>query len=193
MDNKINCFKKKIATRISILSLLIAIILSPIAWYVSLERAEENIVGFAVEESKKLLANNHFFVGDASQAEINSVVKSLTGDLFDIAEVYDASGNKLAASSTRLGEEMESLLPKHNRPSNDNSKYEKYSLPNNQHVMSVFVPLRNNNEIIGYFEGVRFIPAWQDKLVTEDAVESSLMVCLAALICGLVLYPISSS
>ena len=47
----------------------------------------------------------------ASQA-----AETITGGLFDIAEVYDRDGNKLAESMTQDGQIIEPLLPKHGRP-----------------------------------------------------------------------------
>lgn len=48
-------FKRKVATQIATVSLILATIASPIAWFVARENAEESIVKFAMEESQRLL------------------------------------------------------------------------------------------------------------------------------------------
>jgi HD-GYP domain-containing protein (c-di-GMP phosphodiesterase class II) len=115
--------------------------------------------------------------------------------MFDIAEIYDAKGAKLAESMTKEGAAVESLLPKHGAPSYRESSYESLRLAGDAWVLRVFVPLRNSITdmslpITGYFEGVRVVPEWQRKQLFDRSLTAALMVCLASLLCGAVLYPV---
>lgn len=47
-----NIYKKRAALRIGLVSLLLAILGSPLAWLISRENAEEEVVLFAIEESR---------------------------------------------------------------------------------------------------------------------------------------------
>ena len=53
-----NAFNMRTAIRIAAVSVLLAGISSPIAWFVSLENEEESIVSLAMEESRHLLDFN---------------------------------------------------------------------------------------------------------------------------------------
>jgi len=115
--------------------------------------------------------------------------------LFDIAEIYDLNGHKLAESLNKDGERVEPLLPAHARPNYQTAIYENVSVPGNRWILRVFVPLRvslinTNSPITGYFEGVRIIPEWQQNQVYDTAFAVALMVCFASLFCGAVLYPV---
>lgn len=46
-----NAFNRKTATRIAAVSLLLAAVASPLAWFVARENAEQGTVAFAIEES----------------------------------------------------------------------------------------------------------------------------------------------
>jgi hypothetical protein len=62
-------------------------------------------------------------------------------------------------------------------------------------LLRVFVPLRTSATdakapITGYFEGVRVVPSWQQDQIFSDSLTMALMVGLASLACGAVLYPV---
>ena len=189
-----NPFQRKAASRIGAVTLLLATCASPVAWFVSRENAEKEVVAFAQEESRRVLAVQ----GSARSAEPLTAPQALqaahllTGGLFEIAEIYTADGEKLAESVTPAGHLLEPQLPKHGRPKYLNSFYENLVMPNAQSVLRVFVPLRETEKgpVTGYFEGVRVIPAWQHDQILSDAFIVSLMVCLASLLCGAAIYPV---
>ncbi len=176
-------FQRKTAMRIAAVTLLMAACASPLAWMVSRENAEEEVVAFAQEESRRVLA---------VQAQAQQAAQLLTGGLFEIAEIYDTKGKKLAESVTEAGEVLEKHLPGHGSPRYTEPFYESLSLPSGEWVLRVFVPLRAKEPgpITGYFEGVRTIPDWQSQQISSDAFIVSLMVCLASLVCGAVIYPV---
>lgn len=68
----------------------------------------------------------------------------LTSGMFDIAEVYDAQGNKLAEKVTTTGDLVESQLPHHPRPDYQDTRYENNGITlagNKRNAIRVFVPL----------------------------------------------------
>lgn len=192
-----NAFNKRTALRIAAVSLLLASLASPVAWFVARESAEEGIVSLASEESGRLLHRHNAIDLSGPNAKEHAKVAATTiaGGLFDIAEIYDAQGTKLAESLTQEGEAVESSLPKHGRPNYTQASYESLKLGGDLWVLRVFVPLRNSATdlslpITGYFEGVRVVPAWQHAQILDNSFVVALMVGLASLLCGAALYPV---
>ena len=192
-----NPFQKRTAFRIAVVSLLLASIASPIAWFVTRESAEESVVALAIEESGRLL--HHYdaihLSGPLAEAHAQLAAKTISGGLFDIAEIYDSQGKKLAESLTNEGLAVEPSLPKHGLPNYTEASYESLKLPNSVWLLRVFVPLRESATdmrlpITGYFEGVRVVPEWQRTQILSNAMTVALMVGLASLLCGAVLYPV---
>ena len=192
-----NTFRKRTAIRIGAVSFVLASLASPIAWYVALEGAEESIVSLATEESGRLL--HHFDATDmnGSNAVERAAIaaKTISGGMFDIVEIYNTQGSKLAESMTNVGKNVESAVPHHGKPTYTRASYESYKLAKDIWVLRVFVPLRNSESdltmpITGYFEGIRVMPAWQHHQIINNALTSALMVCLASLLCGAALYPV---
>lgn len=192
-----NTFQKRTAIRIAAVSILLASLASPIAWYVARESAEESIVSLATEESGRLL--QHYdavnLSGPDATAHAAVAAKSISGGLFDIAEIYDSSGRKLAESQTQEGAAVESSLPHHRVPKYTTASYESLKLSGGLWFLRVFVPLRSSATdmslpITGYFEGVRVVPPWQREQIFANSWTVALMVGLASLLCGAALYPV---
>jgi HD-GYP domain-containing protein (c-di-GMP phosphodiesterase class II) len=192
-----NTFQKRSAIRIAAVSLLLASLASPVAWFVARESAEESIVSLAVEESGRLL--HHYNAVDLSgpnaRSHATEAANTISGGLFDIAEIYDNSGGKLAESQTKEGAAMESRLPHHRVPNYTTASYESLKLSGDLWFLRVFVPLRSSATdmslpITGYFEGVRVVPSWQRKQIFANSWTVALMVGLASLLCGAALYPV---
>lgn len=193
-----NSFKKRTAIRIAMVSLILAALASPAAWYFSRENAEESIVSLAIEQSNKLLKAN---VGmDLTKPDAKAVAqaaaKRMTDGIFDAVEIYDASGNKLAEELTDDGHRVEPLLPTHITPSYDAPSYVSVQLTPSLWIVRVFVPLRFSatgipqGAITGYFEGIRVVPQWQVQQIQISSWTAALMVALSAIFCGGVLYPV---
>lgn len=192
-----NPFKKRAAIRIAAVSALLASIASPVSWFIARENAEESIVSLGIEESDGLL--RHFSaVGlnkPISAEQATMAAKSIAGGLFDVAEIYDSQGAKLAAASTPEGDVVEPLLPKHQAPSYSAASYKSLNLPDGHWVLRVFVPLRateraTTGPISAYFEGVRVVPQWQRDQLWFSSMIAALLAGLASLLCGAVLYPV---
>ena len=192
-----NAFKKRTAIRIAAVSLVLASLASPVAWFVARENAEESIVSLAIEESGRLL--HHFdavnLSGPDAAEHAAIAAKTISSGLFDIAKIYDRNGSKLAESLTKEGLAVESSLPKRDAPNYTAVSHESLKLVGNLRVLQVFVPLRDSATdmsmpITGYFAGVRVIPTWQKAQIFANSLTVVLMVCLASLLCGAALYPV---
>ena len=189
-----NNLNRRTAIRIGAVSLLLAAIASPLAWFVAREGAEESTVLLAMEESRRLL--HHFDAmalgGPEARQHAATAANAIAGGLFDIAEIYDPQGRKLAEVMTADGTAVEALLPKHGRPAYTAASYESLRLPDQRWVLRVFVPLQESSAtaITGYFEGVRIVPEWQHDQMLSNALAAALLAALASLLCGAVIYPV---
>jgi HD-GYP domain-containing protein (c-di-GMP phosphodiesterase class II) len=192
-----NQFNRRAAMRIAAASVMLACIVAPVAGWLATESAEEEVVALAVEESQRFL--RHYDAVDLAGAEAaqhaHEAAQTIAGGIFDIAEIYDRAGRKMAEAATDAGEQVESMLPKHGKPAYSISSYESLQLPDQRWVLRVFVPLRDREAgaaapITGYFEGVRVVPTWQREQIRNAAFGSALLAALAALLCGIVIYPI---
>jgi HD-GYP domain-containing protein (c-di-GMP phosphodiesterase class II) len=192
-----NAFQKQTALRIAAVSLVLATAASSLAWFVSREHAEEGIVLLATEESGRLLHQSDAIDlgGPQAKTHAEAAAKTIVGGLFDIAEIYDASGKKLAEAMTTDGEKIEALIPRHGIPNYRAATYDNLQLSGGQWAMRVYVPLRNSATdmsapITGYFEGVRLVPQWQSDQITTSSLTGALLAGLAALLCGLAIFPV---
>jgi HD-GYP domain-containing protein (c-di-GMP phosphodiesterase class II) len=187
-----NPFNRQAALRIAAVTLLLVVSSAPLAWLIAQERAEEAIVAFAREESQRLLMHYEVITSQGAQARLHAqeAANTLVGGLFEIVELYDEKGIKMAETVTPLGEQIEKHLPSHPMPGMTAPDYQ--SLKVGKHwILRVFVPLRlGDGPISAYFEGVRVIPEWQHAQIQRDAFTVAFMVSLAALLCGGVLYPV---
>ncbi len=188
-----NPFKRRAATRIAAVSLVLAAIASPLAWYVEQENAEQRTVSLAMEESRRLLG--HFDSVDLRSPEslphAEQAAQTLVGGLFDIAEIYDGQGRKVAEAMTEQGAGLEKRLSSHGTPAYAEPFYESLRL-DSQWVLRVFIPLQaeGGRVISAYFEGVRVVPDWQREQVLDNALVVALLVGLSALLCGAAIYPV---
>lgn len=194
-----NPFNRRTAIQIALASVLLAAVASPAAWFVAHRNAEQSTVSLAVEESRRLLHLHHFDTGALSGSKASEQARkasdALAGGLFDIAEIYNGNGQKLAMTMTDAGRLIEGQLPVHARPEKATASFESLRLNDKRWVLRVFVPLKDVAEgdsapISGYFEGVRVVSDWQRKQMFESALIAALMVGLASLLCGAVIYPV---
>jgi HD-GYP domain-containing protein (c-di-GMP phosphodiesterase class II) len=193
----VTSFRKKAALRIALVSLLLAAVASPLSWFVELEATEKGTVALAMEESGRLLHHHDAISlsGPRAAEHAAAAANTIAGGLFDIAEIYDRNGRKLAEAMTVEGEQVESLLPTHRAPVYRESSYESIHLGDGRWLLRVFVPLRDieadaTGPVTGYFEGVRVVPGWQKEQMLGSSLRVALMVCLASVLCGLALYPV---
>lgn len=121
-----NQFLKRTALRIAAVSIALASIASPVAWFVARENAEESVVSLAVEESARVLHEYRAFGLDSAEGQHNArkAAEIITGGLFDIAEIYDPQGHKIAESMSEQGAVIEHSLAGHGAPQYRQASYE---------------------------------------------------------------------
>jgi HD-GYP domain-containing protein (c-di-GMP phosphodiesterase class II) len=192
-----NAFNKRAAVRIAVVTTILAAVASPAAWLVAHEKAEADTVSMAIEESRRLLRHIDAaaLTGPDAAKYAARAADFLAGGLFDVAEIYDQEGNKLAVAMTREGAAVEALLPRHGPPDYRAARYEDMRFQAGAWTLRVFVPLEKTRgsgpvEIAGYFEGVRIVPAWQLEQIWGNAVRAALIAGFASLLCGAALYPV---
>ena len=192
-----NPFQRRAAWRIAAVSLGLAAVASSVGGLVALERAEETVVSLAMEESRRLLHHHDALdlVGPEAVAHARTAADTIAGGLFDIAEIYDRDGRKLAEAMTAAGAGIEPLLPVHGAPDYAQASYAETELPGDRWVLRVFVPLRadpggEQGPVTGYFEGVRVVPEWQRAQIFRQTWSAALLAGLASLLCGAALYPV---
>ncbi|WP_306602736.1 HD-GYP domain-containing protein [Azonexus sp.] len=192
-----NSFNTRAAKRIGAVSVLLALLVSPIAWHIARETAEQEAMSLAMEESQRILSHLDDFTLDSPQLrkQAQEAAMMITGGLFDIAEIYDGNGNKLAESTTEQGHLVEHQLPKHLRPNYLKPSYESIHLPDEVWALRIFVPLgqpssASSDKPLAYFEGVRIVPAWQKEEMQAGALTIALLVAAASLLCGMTIYPL---
>lgn len=192
-----NTFNRRTAVRIAIVSVLLAAVTSPVAWFVAHRNAEEATVSLAIEESGRLLRrfDTAALNGPDDIAQARTAAETLVGGLFDIAEIYNRNGDLLAEAMTAEGLAVEARLPHHRRPTYVSASHESLRLDDRRWILRVFVPLTGTGDpgqsaLTGYFEGVRVVPAWQREQMRANALNMALMAGLAALLCGAAIYPV---
>lgn len=194
-----NSFNRRTAVRIAAVSVLLAAVASPIAWFVGHTNAEKATVSLAIEESRRLLRLRHFdpveLSGPDAAEQAIRAADALAGGLFDIAEIYNQQGEKLAWAMTVEGAEVEAQLPTHAQPNYTAATFESFRLEDKRWVLRVFVPLKGvagsgSGEIAGYFEGIRVVSAWQREQMLAHALSAALIVGFASLACGAAIYPV---
>ena len=86
-----NNFQKRTAARIALVSILLACIASPIAWFVQRENSEEAIVELANEEAGRLLHRYDAFnlSGPDAVAHATTAAQVISGGMFDLVEISD--------------------------------------------------------------------------------------------------------
>ncbi|NMF91409.1 HD-GYP domain-containing protein [Aromatoleum petrolei] len=192
-----NSFNRRVAWRIGFISVLLGAVASLGAWVVAYKNAEDATVALATEESRRLLRHSDALElsGPDAGERARKAVKTLAGGLFDVAEVYNSHGEKLASAMTPEGQEIEAQLPSHPRPGSGESSHQSLKLDQGRRVLRVFVPLKGavdsgTAEVHGYFEGVRVLPPWQRQQMLIHALSGAVMVGLASLLCGATIYPV---
>jgi len=109
-------FNQKIALRIWIVSILLAIILGTVSWFLAINAAEELSKGFTIEAASNLIKKGDSFIGDQLMfpEEADRVVKNLVRyGIFDVVEIYSSDGNKLAEYGDAPSEVGHSMMGTH--------------------------------------------------------------------------------
>ena len=184
--------KSRVALGIGSVSIAVALVLSPVAWWISRMQAEETIVAMLLEASRQLLSLDSFRPeGDQAQAHAEQAASVLTAGLFDGVDISTISGTLLAKAMTPSGQAVVKELNPHRFAGDQPAYYERLRLAPNRWVLRVFVPLQSSNQsTIAYLVGVRLLPPWQIEQIKSDAFKTALAAALAVLLCGAAIYPL---
>jgi len=187
--------RRNAAIRIAGISVILALLTSITSWLVAREKAEVGVVSLVTEEAHRILLDRKAIDLSSDDAKINAskAAQILSDTLFDIAEIHSPNGEKLAESTSFNGSQIKPFLPSHHSSKYMTSYYEIILLPRDQWVLRVFIPLIDRSlggVVTGYIEGIRVIPDRQKHEILNSSLTTSLMVSLATLICGVVVYPV---
>ncbi len=190
-----NSYRRKAAILIALVSTALAIAASTAAWFVAQESAEQATVQLAVEESRRMIGQFDLLDLNGPDGELiaTRAASALAGGLFEIAEIYDQDGTLLADWSTSAGKRLESQINDHGSVLSQEPSYQTLYPPDGRWVLRVTVPLfdgASTDAPVAYFEGVRLVPDWQRQNMLDATLAAALMAALAAIACGLVIYPI---
>lgn len=198
-------FNRHPAYRIALVSIVLASLASPLAWWRAKAAAEETIVTLAADEAKRLLGLSGsrpgvFSYTDVNRQQVQAVADSIVGGLLDVVTIYDAQGRELAKSMSHPGTMIALELPRessrHTPPRYTQSHYKSLQSPyTNLWLLRVFVPQYQfaddpRSPIVGYLEGIRIMPQWQQNQIWHNSLLMALLVGIASLVCGAVLYPV---
>ncbi len=181
---------KQAFNRILIATLSLAILLGFASYLFELETIDERVVSLAQREaSVARFAIDRFKALQAlEQTEKQNLLKN-----FDLVELYDTQQRKLLELTTSLGEEIEAYLdtlPPHHFPKDESPHYERIELPSGQVVWQVLLPIFEQDELIGFLEGV-YHPTDEDMaLIYQQVAFTVLMVMVAVVLTAVILYPL---
>jgi HD-GYP domain-containing protein (c-di-GMP phosphodiesterase class II) len=185
-------FTRKALIRIMVSGTLIGILAGFVGWYIAVEGAEREAVDLAAEVSIETI--DHYQLTAVSHDNATLVAKQVTDNLifdwFDIVELYDAAGMKLAESLTEEGEAIENQIPSHKKPSYNEASYQRMELDSGAWALRIFIPIMQGAKIWGYMEGVRVVPEWQRNSISQYAMWVALIAAGAAWLCAIVIYPL---
>jgi len=190
-------FRQRTAWRIAVVSVLLAALASPLAWFIARHNAEQAVISLAWEEAGRLLQRYGSFALDGPNAaqQANAAAQTITSGMFDRVDIFNTQGQRLASAETTEGHALGTLLAPHERFDYTHTFYRSTKFDNGLWVLRVFVPLRNSTTdmslpITGYVEVARVMPEWQKAQILRAALTAALVVGLAALLCGAVIYPV---
>ena len=187
--------RRLVLRRLTLAWLLISALAGGLAFYLEIERVDDQVLRLAVDEAGKLTAATLPLLGHAdaaAQAQIQAGAEALARDHFIVVEVYDQGKLKLADATNPKYEWIEDILRQtgHAFPLGDERLYEKFWLKG-ELLLQVLLPLRDaDGRTLGYFEGVYLV----EQQVREDIVARIVgvlaLVLLGILATSLLLYPI---
>lgn len=181
----------------AIASLLLSLVLGIADYFFNVELIDQQVMARAEEESQRALKVLALLQQSASeveqrQAEIQEDL-SLLLQHFSIVELYDAHHRKLIESIEPNSEWVEDTLkdyPPHAFGQGKEVYYRRLTLKGIDFWQFV-APLNNEEGVTqGYFEGLYHLSHAEADSLFESSLLTAVMVALAVLISGLVMYPL---
>lgn len=180
--------------RIALVSVLMSVVLGVAQYFYQMENMDDRIVARAMEESYPALVVLRLLVAGHAQdsPELSEEIETLQRR-FSIIELYDINHKKWFDKVTKENEWVEDALetyPDHGFGQGDEPFYRRL-LINKIWFWQVVAPINNEQgQIEGYFEGVYHLSIGENDALYLSTLVSVLMVIVATLMTGLVMYPL---
>jgi len=188
-------YSRKLALRISTVSLAVAALAGLGAGLVAQDRGEDSLVAQTVEDTQRLLRQEAYRPeGVQATRNAQAAAQALAAAHFDVAQLYTAGGLLMAEQFSADGRALEQEIPtatgKGTR-SYTQPWFERRWLPGRRPLLRVFIPLRDERQMLtGYFEGARLVPDGQRARLVAEAQRAGWLAALAVLAGGVALYPV---
>lgn len=186
--------KSQAKWRILLVSIIMSVILGFAEYFYQMHMVDEQTIERATQESSKslqaLISLKQQNMNE--QDELDEILIGLQ-ERFVIVELYDAQLIKLVELvevNSRWVEDALKQLPPHGFGFGEEVLYRRLKL-HDQWFWQVVMPIKNTQGTLeGYFEGVYHLSETEEKALYQSVIMSVLMVILAVLATGLVMYPL---
>lgn len=187
-------YSRKLAVRITAVSLAVAALAGVAAGLLARDKGEDTMVAQTVADAQRLLSQEAYRPeGMLATRNAQAAARALAASHFDTVQIYTPGGLLMAEQRSPMGRALQSTL----LAGNGNGAraytqpwYERRWLPDGRQLLRIFLPLRGDGQsLAGYLEGARLLPEWQRRRLDDDARRTGLLVALAVVLSGMVLYP----
>ncbi len=199
---------RSILIRVAVATLLMAVAVGGIAFFVEIEIADELVSDLAKRESTAFLAEaRDTLPGAAAGAmalqpeealdrfmhrRIQAEQTPVTGGLFIVAELYDANKVKIGEHIAPGAEWAEERLrsTRHDFPAAGTFQYERYTIDGRFFIQTIESLTDRDGRILGYFESVFQLSPEHSREIIMDTVTVVAVSSLSVILAALVLLPI---
>ncbi len=185
---------KIVSRRLFVSWLALSLVIGGVDFYIEMEAADDTIMDMAVKESESFTGENLHRLNqtDADLGELRAKAADFLKSHFIVVEMYNRNKQKILELMDPGKEAVEEELKKHAHvfPLGDSRYYRKLLL-NDQVMMQVLLPLRDNQGVIaGYFEGVYEVDADTLRNIRNGVFHALLLVVIVTFAVTVVLYPV---
>lgn len=185
---------QKLLQRIVLVSIAMSIVLGTAQFFYQFELLDDQVISRADSESRVVLEIIRDYKFDKKSIETPETQETLLGleKRFPIIELYDADHIKILEHGALASDWIEDELkhyPPHGFGQAGQPEYRRLNIHGSWY-WQIVLPLQNNNEIDGYFEGIYHLDDKDESDLVDTVLFSVLIVVLATLSTALVIYPI---
>lgn len=184
---------KEFLKRLIFTVILLSVVSTSLIYYVQKDKFYNNLAKEITKHVNKGLKkyNNHIKI---SQKNFVEHIKMIDFVLF---ELYDDKQNELYgfAQTTKDSEtikliEKYHIGAKHHFPTNKETYYDFFEVPNKQYFLLVFYPIYKDNKLLGYIEGIKTVDNSIIKKFEKKIIYTISTMLLAILIFSLFVFPL---
>lgn len=186
--------RRKLIRRLFFGWLILSVLIGIIVFFIELERIDDFVVNFALEESNLFTRDEKGYI-DVNSANYEKLLQLSLHQIkerhFVIVEFYDKNKKRIVevAHPQKASIEAEINKHKHDFLMGDTVEYDKFYMDNTIYLL-VLVPLKTYKGIAGYFEGVYEVDETTMKSIMGIIFWSIGLVVIVVLATTLLLYPI---